>query len=682
LSRITEDQVYNGGSLEETAMKDASHGKPGAATRPSRDEPKLRIPPGRRSRERTPPEKGLKKDAAGSKLLLASALPSRPIPSSAAAEARRGESEALPDSAELSRQMAEIAAKSQQLVAEFLKRQGREEGVGMADPLGIGTAFLEMTAHMMADPSRLVQAQLSLWNDYLTLWQRTTQRFLGGETEPMIEPPAGDRRFRDAAWTDNTLFDFIKQSYLLTARWLQGTVREVEGIDERTARKVDFYTRQFVDAIAPSNFLMTNPEVLRATIESRGENLLNGLKNLLDDLERGKGRLAIKMTDMGAFRIGENIAVTPGKVVYQNDLMQLIQYEPTTEQVKRRPLLIIPPWINKFYILDLRPNNSFIRWAVSQGHTVFVISWVNPDERLAAKTFTDYMLEGPLAALDAIEQATGERDANVIGYCLGGTLLASTLAYMAVKRDSRIKSATYLVTMVDFAEAGELSVFIDEEQLSALEERMSEKGYLEGRDMAATFNMLRANDLIWSFVVNNYLLGKSPFPFDLLYWNADSTRMPAAMHSFYLRNMYQENLLVKAGGISLDGVPIDLRKIKTPSFLLSTREDHIAPWRSTYAATQIYRGSVKFVLSASGHIAGVVNPPGGKYGHWENDNNPQTAEEWLATATTRPDSWWPLWERWVAHYAGGEVPARHPGDGKLKAIEDAPGSYVTLRAAD
>ena len=356
----------------------------------------------------------------------------------------------------------------------------------------------------------------------------------------------GDRRFRDAAWDNNTLFDYIKQSYLLTARWLQNTVREVEGIDARTARKVDFYTRQFVDALAPSNFVMTNPEVLRATIESRGENLLQGLKNLLDDLERGKGRLAIKMTDMNAFRIGENIAVTPGKVVFQNDLIQLIQYTPTTEKVQRRPLLIMPPWINKFYILDLRPNNSFIRWAVEQGHTVFVISWVNPDQHLAAKTFADYMREGPLAALDAIEMATGEREANVIGYCLGGTLLACTLAYMAAKRDSRIKSATFLVTMVDFAEAGELSVFIDEEQLSSLEERMNAKGYLEGRDMATTFNMLRANDLIWSFVVNNYLLGKSPFPFDLLYWNADSTRMPAAMHSFYLRNMYQENLLVKA----------------------------------------------------------------------------------------------------------------------------------------
>jgi polyhydroxyalkanoate synthase subunit PhaC len=592
------------------------------------------------------------------------------------------------DAAELSRHMAEdwaqIAEKSQRLVADFLSRQGGgEQGIGMADPMAIGAAFFEMTARMMSDPARLVEAQVSLWNDYLRLWQHTTQRFLGGAAaEPMAEPAADDRRFRDQAWSDNALFDFIKQSYLLTARWLQGTVKNVEGLDERTARKVDFYTRQFVDALAPSNFVMTNPEVLRATIESRGENLLNGLKNLLDDLERGQGRLAISMTDLAAFKIGENVAATPGKVVYQNDLIQLIQYAPTTETVKKRPLLIIPPWINKFYILDLRPRNSFIRWAVGQGHTVFVISWVNPDERLAAKGFEDYMREGPLAALDAMEQATGERTANVIGYCLGGTLLASTLAYMAVKRDARVKSATYFVTMVDFKEAGELSVFIDEEQLHALEQRMEKKGYLEARDMHTTFNMLRANDLIWSFVVNNYLLGKQPFPFDLLYWNADSTRMPAAMHSFYLRNMYQRNLLVQPGGITLGGVPIDLRKIKTPSFLLSTREDHIAPWRSTYAATQLYSGPVKFMLSASGHIAGVVSPPGSKYGHWQNDNNLPTPDEWLVGATEVADTWWPAWENWVSQYAGGEVPARQPGDGKLPPIEDAPGSYVKVQAAD
>jgi polyhydroxyalkanoate synthase subunit PhaC len=590
--------------------------------------------------------------------------------------------DAVPDAAELSRHMTEISEKSQRLVADFLSRQGGEDGAGVSNPTAIGAAFFEMTARMMSDPARLAQAQMALWNDYMRLWQQSAQRFLGGSAEPLVEPADDDRRFRDEAWRDNALFDFIKQSYLLSARWLQGTVGNVEGLDERTARKVDFYTRQFVDAMAPSNFALTNPEVLRATIESRGENLLNGLKNLLDDLERGKGQLAISMTDMAAFKIGDNVAATPGKVIYQNELIQLIQYTPTTETVKKRPLLIIPPWINKFYILDLRPRNSFIRWAVEQGHTVFVISWVNPDERLAEKSFEDYMHEGPLAALDAMEQATGERTANVIGYCLGGTLLASMLAYMAAKRDNRIKSATYLVTMVDFKEAGELSVFIDEEQLQALEQRMSKKGYLDGRDMHTTFNMLRANDLIWSFVVNNYLLGKQPFPFDLLYWNADSTRMPAAMHSFYLRKMYQENLLVQPGGITLGGVPIDLRKNKTPSFLLSTREDHIAPWRSTYAATQLYSGPVKFVLSSSGHIAGVVNPPGGKYGYWENDSNPPSPDEWLAGATQVADSWWPAWERWISPYSAGEVPARQPGDGKLKPIEDAPGSYVKLRAHD
>ncbi|HEX3953460.1 MAG TPA: class I poly(R)-hydroxyalkanoic acid synthase [Stellaceae bacterium] len=592
----------------------------------------------------------------------------------------------LPDPAELSRQFAEIAEKSQQLITDFLARQSRRDGeehIGMADPMAIGAAFLEMTTKLMADPSRLVQAQATLWNDYLRLWQQSTQRFLGGgQAEPVIATPQDDRRFRDEAWNDNALFDYIKQSYLLTARWMQGAVKDVEGLDDHAARKVDFYTRQFVDAMAPSNFVLTNPEVLRATIESRGENLVQGLKNLLDDLDRGKGRLAISMTDMAAFKLGENVAATPGKVVYQNDLIQLIQYAPTTATVKRRPLLIIPPWINKFYILDLRPRNSLIRWAVEQGHTVFVISWVNPDERLAAKSFEDYMREGPLAALDAMALATGEREANVIGYCLGGTLLSATLAYMAAKRDNRIKSATFFVTMVDFAEAGELSVFIDEEQLKSLEERMSKKGYLEARDMHTTFNMLRANDLIWSFVVNNYLLGKQPFPFDLLYWNSDSTRMPAAMHSFYLRKMYQQNLLVKPGGIALGGVPIDLRKVKTPAFLLSTREDHIAPWRSTYAATQLYAGSIKFVLAASGHIAGVVNPPGGKYGHWENDANPPTADAWLDGATQHADSWWPLWEKWVSQYAGGDVPARQPGEGKLPAIEDAPGSYVKMRAEE
>jgi polyhydroxyalkanoate synthase len=552
----------------------------------------------------------------------------------------------------------------------------------MADPMAIGTAFFELLARMMADPARLLEAQMALWNDYLTLWQRTTERLMGQPAEPVVQPGPEDRRFRDREWSDNAVFDYIKQSYLLTARFLQSAVREGGGLEDQAGRKVDFYTRQFVDAMAPSNYLLTNPEVLRATVATGGENLLSGLQNLLDDLERGKGRLAISMTDMAAFRIGENVGTTPGKVVYQNELIQLIQYAPTTETVHRRPLLIIPPWINKFYILDLRPENSFIRWAVGQGHTVFVISWINPDERLSGKSFEDYMRDGPLAALDAMAAATGERSANVIGYCLGGTLLSATLAYMTAKRDRRIKSATFFVTMVDFAEAGDLSVFIDEEQLTSLEGRMAKKGYLEARDMHTTFNMLRANDLIWSFVINNYLLGKQPLPFDLLYWNADSTRMPAAMHSFYLRRMYQENRLSQPGGITLGGVRIDLRKVKTPAFILSTREDHIAPWRSTYAATQLYAGPVKFVLAASGHIAGVVNAPGprSKYGHWTNETNPSSADGWLAGATQHEGSWWPLWQQWVSSYAGEQVPARHPGDGKLKPIEDAPGSYVKIRA--
>jgi polyhydroxyalkanoate synthase subunit PhaC len=434
--------------------------------------------------------------------------------------------------------------------------------------------------------------------------------------------------------------------------------------------------------MSPSNFLLTNPEVLRRTAETGGENLLKGLNNLLADLEQGKGKLHIKMTDMDAFRLGENIGVSPGKVVFQNDLIQLIQYAPATEKVLKRPLLIGPPWINKFYILDLRPRNSFVRWAVSQGHTVFVISWVNPDGRLAEKDFEHYMQEGYLASLDAIEQATGERDVNAIGYCLGGTLLASTLAYMATKGDDRIRTATFFVTMTDFEEAGELGVFIDEEQLKALEEKMSKRGYLEGSEMANTFNMLRANDLIWSFVVNNYLLGNDPFPFDLLYWNADSTRMPARMHSFYLRKMYQENLLREPGGISLDGVPIDLRKIKTPAYFLSTREDHIAPWKSTYRGTQLLSGPKRFVLAASGHIAGVVNPPeGGKYSHWINQDLPPDPEAWFKGATEIAGSWWPDWHRWVSAQAKAQVPARVPGDGKLKPIEDAPGSYVKVRVS-
>ena len=584
----------------------------------------------------------------------------------------------LPDPAAVGRSMADIAERSQRLVGEWLKRQGSEER--STDPLNIGSAFMEMTARLMSNPARLMQAQLGFWQDYMTLWQNTARRMMGMDHTPVIDASATDRRFKDDAWKESEVFDFIKQSYLLSARFVQDVVTHVDGLDPKTAQKVDFYSRQFIDAMSPSNFLLTNPEVLRKTAETGGENLLKGLNNLLGDLERGKGRLHIKMTDTDAFKVGGNIGVSPGKVVYQNELMQLIQYTPTTEKVLKRPLLIGPPWINKFYILDLRPRNSFVRWAVAQGHTVFVISWVNPDEKLAEKGFDAYMQEGYLAALDAIEQATGEREVNAIGYCLGGTLLASTLAYMAVKGDNRIKTATFFVTMMDFTEAGELGVFIDEEQLNALEDKMNKRGYLEGSEMASTFNMLRANDLIWSFVVNNYLMGNDPFPFDLLYWNADSTRMPAKMHSFYLRKMYQENLLAQPGGITLAGVPIDLGKIKVPAYFLSTREDHIAPWKSTYRGTQLLGGTKRFVLAASGHIAGVVNPPdGGKYNHWINEELPPDPEAWFAGATELAGSWWPDWHRWVLSHGKAQVAARVPGEGKLPAIEDAPGSYVQVR---
>jgi polyhydroxyalkanoate synthase subunit PhaC len=580
------------------------------------------------------------------------------------------------DPIQLSLSLAGIAVRSQRLMIDFLTR--RPDLSGLSDPTGIGQAFLDLTAKMIADPMSIAQMQLELWGQHVKLLQRTTERLVGITNKSDRRPVATDRRFQHPVWTENILFDYIKQSYLFSAEAILSAVNRVDGLNPKTAHKVDFYTRQFVDAMAPSNFLATNPEVLQTTIETGGENLLRGLANLLDDLERGRGQLAVNMTDLEAFRLGENVAITPGKVIFQNELMQLIQYAPSTAEVKRRPLIIVPPWINKFYVLDLKPETSFIRWAVDHGHTVFVISWVNPDERLAHKGFEHYMLEGPLAALDVIGVATGEREVNAIGYCLGGTLLAATLGYLSAQNDDRIQTATYFVTLVDFTDVGDLAVFIDEEQLAVLEKRMQSRGYFEAHDMALAFNMLRANDLIWSFVVSNYLLGKQPIPFDLLYWNADSTRMPAAMQSFYLRKMYHENRLAIPGGISLAGVPIDLARIKTPTFLLSTREDHIAPWQSTYAATQLYKGPIKFVLADSGHIAGVISPPGSKYGHWHNPNLPKSAAEWFETANPVRTSWWPAWEEWVSPHAGGSVKAREPG-GPLRPIEDAPGSYVRAR---
>ena len=585
------------------------------------------------------------------------------------------------DPQEIAKSFAQIAERSQKLVNDYLEHHADGSAPAVNDDLGLSHAFMDLGAALVANPWKLAEVQMQMWQDYLRLWQGTMQRFLGEEAAPVAEPAKSDNRFRSELWQNNFLFDYIKQSYLIASQNIQKMVADAQGLDPQTARKVRFFTRQFVDALAPTNFVFTNPEVLKATVESGGKNLVDGLRNLLGDLERGGGKLAISMTDYKAFRLGENVATSPGKVVFQNDLIQLIQYSPSTAEVWRTPLLIIPPWINKYYILDLREKNSFIRWAVGQGHTAFVVSWVNPDQRFAKKGFDDYMLEGPLAALDAIEQTTGEREANVIGYCLGGTLFACLLAWLAAKGDAkRVKSATFFTALIDFTEPGELGVFTDEAALSSLEKKMQERGFLEGSEMANTFNLLRANDLIWSFVVNNYLLGKDPFPFDLLYWNSDATRMPAKMHTFYLRNMYIKNLLTKPGGITLAGEPIDIAKITTPACFVSAIEDHIAPWKSTYMGAKLLSGPVKFLLAGSGHIAGVVNPPvPPKYCHWTNPDLPASADEWLATAQRHEGSWWPGWADWVSQFGGEKVPARTPGEGKLKPIEDAPGAYVKLR---
>ncbi len=581
----------------------------------------------------------------------------------------------------LSENFTQVATLYQRVMQELMmKHSSVEVSPSVIDPLNISSAFAAIAAKIWADPEKLLKHQLDYTHNYLELLGNVTARFMGENLAPLYKTGFKDNRFRDAAWEENSLFNFIKQSYLMSAEWLQKLVHDVDGIDHKTARKVDFYTRQFIDALAPTNFAITNPEVLKATIETNGENLVRGLQNLLADLEKSKRHIAIKTTDTSAFKIGENLATAKGSVIFQNDLMQLIHYTPTCAETYKRPLLIIPPWINKYYILDMKPKNSFMIWLLEQGYSVFMVSWVNPGKELGHKNFEDYMLEGPLAALDAIEAATGEREVTAIGYCLGGTLLSATLSYMKAKQDNRIVAATFLTTLIDFSHAGELSIFIDEEQLQRVEERMNDVGYYDGSAMAATFSMLRANEMIWSFVINNYLLGKEPFPFDLLYWNSDSTHLPAKMHSFYLRNMYKDNKLVKPGGITLAGTPIDVRQIAIPCYLLSTREDHIAPWKGTYRTTTLFSGDTTFVLTASGHIAGVVNHPANqKYCYWTNPSSHIPADEWLKEAEEHKGSWWPHWHHWNQQHSGETIAAIFPGEGELAIIEAAPGSYVKVR---
>jgi polyhydroxyalkanoate synthase len=540
--------------------------------------------------------------------------------------------------------------------------------------------FHAVANYWLSDSSRAAELQSRLGKTYLDLWGNAARRLAGEAAPAVVEAAPRDKRFKDPEWNSNQFFDFLKQAYLLTTKAAYEFVQEAKGVDDHTRKKAEFYVQQISNALAPSNFILTNPEVLRETLASNADNLARGMAMFAEDMEAGRGTLRIRQSAAN-LEVGRDMAITPGKVIYQNELMQLIQYEPTTATVLRTPLLIVPPWINKYYILDLGPEKSYIKWCVDQGITVFVISWVNPDKSLGEKTFADYMKQGPLAAMDVIERVTGEMKVHTAGYCVGGTLLASTLAWLAEKRRVRVTSATFFAAQVDFTYAGDLMVFVDEEQITTLEREMRQSGILEGSKMANAFNMLRSNDLIWSYVVSNYLKGQPPAAFDLLHWNSDATRMPAANHSYYLRNCYLENRLSK-GTMVLDNTQLDLSKVKVPVYNLATREDHIAPAESVLFGSKFFGGPVKYVLSGSGHIAGVVNPPVlKKYQYWTNDNlDAENIAEWMKGAVEHKGSWWPDWREWLGNLDPEEVPARKVLEGPLPAIEDAPGSYVRVRA--
>ncbi len=569
----------------------------------------------------------------------------------------------------------------------FQNYMGRANGKGgpyngLSEMGEAAKVFGAVAQSWASDPGKVIAAQGKLAGDYAELWSRSIRRMFGETVEPVAKPEPGDNRFKDSDWNDNPFFDFWKQAYLVGARWANQVVDDSNGVDPTTRRKAEFYVNQIAAALSPSNFAATNPEVVRETLATNGQNLLNGMAQLAADLEKSSDVLRISQTDSSAFEVGRNLAITPGKVVFQNDVIQLIQYAPTTDTVRKTPILMIPPWINKYYILDLVPEKSFVKWTVDQGYTVFMVSWVNPDIRLSGKTFEDYMHEGVLAAIDAIIKQTGVKQINALGYCVGGTLLASTLAWMAEKGDKRVKSATFLAAQVDFSEAGDLLVFIDDTQLKALEEMMAERGYLDGSRMANVFNMLRPKDLIWPYVVNNYLLGKKPLPFDLLFWNSDSVRMPAANHAFYLREFYRHNRLAK-GEMTLGGVKLDLSKVRIPIYELATKEDHIAPAKSVLIGSKLFGGDVRLAIAGSGHIAGVVNPPEKKkYNYWSDGTDFSSLDSWFGSATEKAGSWWPDWSWWLGERSGDDVDPRDPASGKLGVVEDAPGTYVKDRATD
>ncbi|WP_119943087.1 class I poly(R)-hydroxyalkanoic acid synthase [Neorhizobium sp. NCHU2750] len=552
-----------------------------------------------------------------------------------------------------------------------------------AGPIGDFIKTMSLLAeYWTADNKRSLEAQTLLMSSYMEIWMRSIAQ-AGSPDEGSAEADRAanrDRRFSDEDWYRNPFFSFLRQAYQVTANWGDRLVAEAEGIDEITKYKARFYVKQIIAALSPSNFAVTNPEVYRETVESHGMNLVTGMRMLAEDVMAGGGHLRLRQTDASQFGIGRNLALTPGKVIARNELCEILQYEPSTETVLKRPLLIVPPWINKFYILDLTPEKSFIKWCVDQGHTVFVISWVNPESAHARKDWQAYIDEGIDFAVDTIETATGESQINAVGYCVGGTLLAAALALHVQTGDKRISAASFLTAQVDFSEAGDLKIFVDEEQLAVIEKQMEASGYLAASQMAAAFNLLRSSELIWPYVVNNYLRGKEPMPFDLLYWNSDSTRVAAANHAYYLRNCYLDNAL-SAGRMKLGKRTINLHDVTIPIYNLATREDHIAPARSVFTGNAFFGGPVEFVLSASGHIAGVVNPPGRKkYRFWSGGADSETLDLWLQTAIETPGSWWPHWQDWVTARDAERVPARIPGAGALSPLGDAPGTYVLARA--
>lgn len=601
---------------------------------------------------------------------------------SQAQESGTFDAEALLQMEQISLNIAKAAVTAQTAMAAALSRQGGPQALpGSLDPFEAAPAMSEVVSSLVANPDKIVEAQNTLFNGYLSLWGAFTRKALDGQPVTNIATGKPDRRFSDPQWTQNMMFEMMKESYLLSSNWLNQLVGSVEGVDESAKRRVEFLTKLMTDAFSPSNFLMSNPGALQTLIDTKGESLVKGMARFAEDIDKGGGKLAITQTDTSKFSVGENLATTPGKVIYRNPFFELIQYAPVTDQVRKIPLLIFPPWINKYYILDLQPKNSIIKWLTEQGFTVFITSWVNPGPHMKDASFEDYMFGGIYDAIEQVKAQTGSEKVNTVGYCIGGTLLGCALAHMAERGYDSVASATFFTAQHDFSDAGDLSLFTTESWLKELEIQMDAAGgVLPGSAMADTFNTLRSNDLIWSSYVNNYLMGKDPTAFDLLCWNADVTRMPKALHMFYLRRFYAENALTE-GQLVLDGVRIDLSKVTIPVFEQAAREDHIAPAASVYRGSKMFGGPVTYVLAGSGHIAGVVNHPASqKYQHWVNPEHPATLKEWLNGAEEKPGSWWPLWANWLHEKSDNYIAARNPDKGPLKPLMDAPGSYVLVKS--